>query len=108
MISECSGARRSWSRDPIAFRRAARAAPANYQNDQRAQANDNADHLRGGKTGQSSQAEQVAARIVSHKLHRETNDSIEDAINKNDMTVELFSFVQPQQKKKTINIENDS
>lgn len=98
MISECSGARRSWSRNPITFREAARAAPANYQNDQRAQANDNADHLRGGKTGQGGQTEQVAPRIVSHKLHRETDYRIEDAINKNDMTVELFSFVQPQQK----------
>src|SRR5712692_4032341 len=74
-----------------------RAPPANYEQNQSADADHDADHLRSRKPRQSRQAKDVTARIVAHKLDQKSHRRINDRVSEDYLATKRLSLVQPQQ-----------
>src|SRR5690349_13504731 len=74
-----------------------RAPPAEDEHDEAPDADDDTQHLRSGKPGQSRQPENIAARVVTINLYREAHHAVEHGVKKYDLTAESLAPVQPEQ-----------
>src|SRR2546429_1142162 len=73
--------------------RSIRAPPAHQECNQSPNAYDDSDYLRGRKSGQRGQAENVAAGIVTHEFDQKTHGRVNQRVGQNHLAAEFLSLM---------------